>query len=46
MKLVKNRLNLFNIIHNKGGSVEVIDKKDEQENPAGTLVVIKFKRQA
>lgn len=46
MKLVKNRLNLFNIIHKQGGSVEVIDKRDKQENPAGTLVVIKFKRQA
>lgn len=43
MRLVKNRLNLYNIIHNQGGSIEVIDKKDEKENSLGTLVIVKFK---
>ena len=44
MKLVKNRLNLYNIIHNNGGSIEVIDKKDASQNAAGTLVIITFKK--
>ncbi len=45
MKLVKNRLNLYNSIHNKGGSIEVIDKKDKNNNPQGTIVIVKFKEE-
>lgn len=46
MKLVMNRLNLFNTIHNYGGSIEVIDKKDDDGHPTGTLVIITLKKQA
>ncbi|MEI9810401.1 MAG: ATP-binding protein [Bacteroidota bacterium] len=46
MKLVKNRLNLYNTIHRQGGSIDVTDKKDKDNNPAGTLVIVKFKQDA
>jgi len=45
MKLVQNRLDLYNIIHNHGGSIEIIDKKDKNNNATGTLVIMKFIQQ-
>jgi sensor histidine kinase YesM len=44
MGLVKNRLALYNNLSANRGSIEVIDKK-ENNQPAGTLVIIKFKQE-
>lgn len=45
MKLVQGRLNLHHSINNRGGTIELIDKKDEQGNASGTLVIVKFKKE-
>ena len=42
MGLVKTRLTMYNNISANKASIEVIDKK-ENDKPAGTLVIIKFK---
>ena len=46
LKLVQGRLNLHNVITNLGGSIELIDKKDQYGNGTGTLVIVKFKKEA
>jgi sensor histidine kinase YesM len=43
MKLIQSRLDLHAAIHNRGGVMEVIDKKDEHNGSTGTLVIISFK---
>lgn len=45
MKLVQGRLNLHNIINNLGGTIELIDKKDKDGSPAGTLIIVTFKKE-
>lgn len=46
LKLVQGRLNLHNIITNLGGSIELVDKKDQNGIGTGTLVIVKFKKEA
>ena len=46
MKLVQGRLSLHNTINNQGGAIELIDKKDKNNNPTGTLVIVTFKKEA
>lgn len=43
MKLVQNRLNLYNTISRYGGQVEVVDKKDEHGKAMGTQIILTFK---
>ena len=45
MSLVKHRLGLYNTVNPNGGSVEVIDKKDDAGNAGGTSVILKFKQE-
>ncbi|MGQ3062630.1 histidine kinase [Flavobacterium sp.] len=40
VKLVEGRLDLYNAIHNSAASIEIIDKKDSNGLPTGTLVII------
>ncbi|MEJ7682326.1 MAG: histidine kinase [Segetibacter sp.] len=44
MKLVQGRLSLHNVINNQGGTIELIDKQDARHNPAGTLIIVTFKK--
>ncbi len=45
MKLVQGRLNLHNIINNRGSSIQLIDKKDASGCVLGTLVIVRFKKE-
>lgn len=45
MKLVQNRLTLYNTISHHGGSVRVIDKKDRNGQATGTLIIITFNQE-
>ncbi|MGQ2985436.1 ligand-binding sensor domain-containing protein [Flavobacterium sp.] len=40
VKLVEGRLDLYNAMHNGSASIEIIDKKDSDGQPSGTLVII------
>ncbi|MDQ0640271.1 ligand-binding sensor domain-containing protein/anti-sigma regulatory factor (Ser/Thr protein kinase) [Pedobacter sp. W3I1] len=43
LQLVEDRINLHNQINANAASIEVIDKKDKNNNPIGTLVKLRFK---
>lgn len=43
MELIEERLRLHNNNYNTESSLQVLDKKDSTNQPAGTLVIIKFK---
>lgn len=45
MKLVQSRLQCYNVINNQRYSIEVIDKKDPASKPAGTMVIVNFKKE-
>ena len=40
--LVQNRLELHKLLHSHGGDVVILDKKDEEDNPLGTRVILTF----
>lgn len=40
MQITKDRIDLINQLYNTNTTVEIIDKKDEAGNPAGTKVII------
>lgn len=40
VKLVEGRLDLYNAMHNGSASIEIIDKKNGDGQPSGTLVVV------
>jgi len=42
-QLVENRLNLHNTLNRHNISLEITDKKDKKNQPAGTRVTLKFK---
>jgi hypothetical protein len=46
MKLVQGRLTLHNNINNQKCSIEVVDKKDDNNKCLGTSVVVNFKQEA
>ena len=41
--LTQSRIDLDNLINQRNASLEIIDKKDEDENSTGTTVVLTFK---
>lgn len=43
MLLVKSRLDLHDLLYHSGGTLSITDKTDEQGNPAGTIVCLRFK---
>lgn len=43
VRLTQSRLDLDNILNDRNASMEVIDKKDEEGKPAGTIVILHFK---
>jgi hypothetical protein len=42
MHLTQTRLNLDNLLNERNASVEIIDKKDENGNAAGTSIILAF----
>ena len=40
--LTQARLNLDNLLNERNGNMEIIDKKDTQGKPIGTTIVITF----
>jgi len=43
MELVKNRLELHDLLYHSGGTFTIFDKKDASGMPAGTIVYLRFK---
>ena len=44
IELIKNRINLYNLMNNRKGFIKVIDKKNELNEASGTTVIINFGR--
>jgi sensor histidine kinase YesM len=42
VRLTQTRLDLDNLLNDRNGSVNIIDKKNNEGNPQGTTVVLKF----
>jgi LytS/YehU family sensor histidine kinase len=42
VNLTQSRLELNNLLQRKNARLEIIDKKDEQQNPAGTKIILTF----
>jgi sensor histidine kinase YesM len=45
MQLTQNRMHLYNLMHQREGSIAITDKKDEHGKPCGTTVTISFKKE-